>query len=46
MRAAVLLRVIFAGFSAPAMADDEIAAAQSVRRSQIEAISRDDATTA
>ncbi|MDB5604604.1 MAG: hypothetical protein JWP25_1504 [Bradyrhizobium sp.] len=46
MRALVLLIAILVGLAAPAHAADDVAAAQSVIRSQEEALSRDDAATA
>jgi hypothetical protein len=46
MRAFVLLIAFLAGFGGPARAADDVAAAQSVIRSQEQAIARDDATTA
>jgi parvulin-like peptidyl-prolyl isomerase len=46
MRALILLVALFASFSAPASAGEEVAAAQAVIRSQIEAISHDDAVAA
>jgi hypothetical protein len=46
MRALVLLAALLIGLSLPAYAADDIAAAQSVIRSQTEAFSRDDAAAA
>jgi hypothetical protein len=46
MRAVLLLIVFLIGLSAPASAADDIAAAQSVIRSQVEAFSHDDAAAA
>ena len=46
LRAIVVLLAAGLGFSAPALAADEIVAAQSVIRSQEQAFSRDDAATA
>jgi hypothetical protein len=46
MRALILLVAFFAWFSVPASAGEEVAAAQAVIRSQMEAISHDDAVAA
>jgi hypothetical protein len=46
MRAFVLLAAVLIGLAAPARAADEVAAAQGVIRSQLEAFSRDDAAAA
>jgi hypothetical protein len=46
MRALVLLAVVLIGLSAPARAADDVAAAQSVIRSQEQAFSRDDPAAA
>jgi hypothetical protein len=46
MRALVLLIALLTTFVAPARAADDVATAQSVIRSQVEALGRDDATTA
>ena len=46
MRALSLLAIVFLGFAAPARAADDVAAAQGVIRSQVEAFSRDDAAAA
>ena len=46
MRAIALLAVVLLGLAAPACAGDDVAAAQSVIRSQAEAFSRDDAAAA
>ena len=46
MRALVLLIALLLGFAAPARAADDVAAAQGIIRSQVEAIERDDAATA
>jgi hypothetical protein len=46
MRAFVLLVACWINLGAPARADDDIAAAQSVIRSQVEALVRDDAAAA
>ena len=46
MRAIALLAVVLLGLAAPACAGDDVAAAQSVIRSQAEAFGRDDAATA
>src|SRR3990170_7706156 len=46
MRVMVLLLAFLIGLAAPARAADDVAAAQSVIRSQVEAFSRDDAATA
>ncbi|MDP3078349.1 DUF4864 domain-containing protein [Bradyrhizobium sp.] len=46
MRAFFLLVVLLIGFSAPARAADDVAAAQNVIRSQVEAFGRDDAAAA
>jgi Domain of unknown function (DUF4864) len=46
MRAFILLIAFLIGFGAPARAADDVAAAQSVIRSQEQAITRDDAATA
>jgi hypothetical protein len=46
MRALVLLAAFLLGLAAPAGAADDIAAAQGVIRSQVEAFSRDDAAAA
>jgi len=46
MRALVLLVAFMISLAAPACAADDVAAAQTVIRSQVEAFSRDDAATA
>jgi hypothetical protein len=46
MRALLLLAAVLIGLSAPARADDDVAAAQGVIRSQVEALGRDDAAAA
>jgi hypothetical protein len=46
MRALVLLLVFLIALAAPACAADDVAAAQGVIRSQVEAFGRDDATAA
>ena len=46
MRALVLLAVLLLGSAAPARAADDVATAQGIIRSQVEAIVRDDAATA
>ena len=46
MRVMVLLLALLIGLAAPARAADDVAAAQGVIRSQLEAFSRDDAATA
>ena len=46
MRALVLLIAILLGFAAPVRAADDVAAAQNIIRSQVEAIVHDDAATA
>ena len=46
MRAVLLLIVFLIGLSAPAGAGDDVAAAQNVIRSQVEAFSHDDAAAA
>jgi hypothetical protein len=46
MRALLLLLAVLIGISAPARAADDVAAAQSVIRSQVEALGRDDAAAA
>jgi hypothetical protein len=46
MRAFLLLVALLIGVSAPARAADDVAAAQKVIRSQVEAFGRDDAATA
>jgi hypothetical protein len=46
MRAIALIAVILLGLAAPVRAGDDVAAAQSVIRSQAEAFGRDDAATA
>jgi hypothetical protein len=46
MRALVLLAILLLGLAAPARAADDVAAAQNIIRSQVEAIERDDAATA
>jgi hypothetical protein len=46
MRAFVLLAALLIGLASPACAADDVAAAQSVIRSQAEAFSRDDAAAA
>jgi Domain of unknown function (DUF4864) len=46
MRALILLVAFLIGLSAPARAADDIAAAQAVISSQVEALGRDDAATA
>ena len=46
MRALLLLVAVLIGISAPARAADDVAAAQGVIRSQVEALGRDDAATA
>jgi len=43
MRTLVLLAMLLIGFAAPARAADDVAAAQTVIRSQVEAFGRDDA---
>ena len=46
MRAFILLVALLIGLAAPAWAGDDIAAAQSVIRAQVDAFDRDDAATA
>jgi Domain of unknown function (DUF4864) len=46
MRALVLLAILLLGLTAPVRAADDVAAAQGIIRSQVEAIERDDAATA
>jgi hypothetical protein len=46
MRALVLIVAFLIGFNAPTRAADDVAAAQSVIRSQVEALGRDDAAAA
>jgi hypothetical protein len=46
MRATVLLAALLIGLASPACAADDVAAAQQVIRSQVEAFGRDDAATA
>lgn len=46
MRTFLLLIALLIGFGAPARAADDVAAAQQVIRSQVEALSRDDAAAA
>ena len=46
MRALVLLAALLTGLASPAAAADDVATAQSVIRSQAEALGRDDAATA
>jgi Domain of unknown function (DUF4864) len=46
MRALSLLALVFLALAAPARAADDVAAAQGVIRSQVEAFSRDDAAAA
>jgi len=46
MRAIVVLAALLLGLAAPARAADDVAAAQSVIRSQVEALGRDDAAAA
>ena len=46
MRALLLLVALLLGLAAPARAGDDVAAAQSVIRSQVEALGRDDAAAA
>jgi hypothetical protein len=46
MRAFLLLVAFLIGLAAPGRAADDIAAAQNIIRSQVEALGRDDATTA
>ncbi len=46
MRAAVLLVTLLIGFAVPVRAADDVAIAQSVIRSQVEALGRDDAAAA
>ena len=46
MRAFLLLVAFLIGLAAPARAADDIAAAQNIIRSQVEALGRDDAATA
>jgi hypothetical protein len=46
MRALILLTALFVGLAVPVRAGDDVAAAQSVIRSQEEALARDDAATA
>jgi len=46
MRALLLLAVVLISLAAPARAADDVAAAQGVIRSQVEAFSRDDAAAA
>jgi hypothetical protein len=46
MRALLLLAAVLIGINVPARAADDVAAAQSVIRSQVDALDRDDAATA
>jgi hypothetical protein len=46
MRAFLLLAALLIGIASPARADDDVAAAQNVIRSQVEALGRDDAAAA
>jgi hypothetical protein len=46
MRALILLVAFLIGLSAPARAADDVATAQAIIRSQVEALGRDDAATA
>ena len=46
MRVLILLTALLLSFAAPAHAADDVAAAQGIIRSQVEAIERDDAATA
>ena len=46
MRAFILLVALLIGLAAPARAGDDVAAAQSIIRAQVDAFSRDDAETA
>ena len=46
MRALVLLAALLLGLAAPARAADDVATAQGIIRSQVEALGRDDAATA
>ena len=46
MRAVVLLVICLLGLALPARAADDVAAAQGIIRSQVEALGRDDAATA
>ena len=46
MRALVLLAALLIGLAAPARAADDVAAAQNVIRSQVDAFSHDDAAAA
>jgi Domain of unknown function (DUF4864) len=46
MRAFILLVALLTGLAAPARAGDDVAAAQSIIRAQVDAFSRDDAETA
>ncbi len=46
MRAVVLLAICLLGLALPVRAADDVAAAQTVIRSQVEALGRDDAATA
>jgi hypothetical protein len=46
MRALILLVALLIGLAAPARAGDDVAAAQSIIRAQVDAFSRDDAATA
>jgi hypothetical protein len=46
MRVLVLLAALLFGLASPVRAADDVAAAQGIIRSQVEAIGRDDATTA
>jgi hypothetical protein len=46
MRAFILLVALLTGLGAPARAGDDVAAAQSIIRAQVDAFSRDDAETA
>lgn len=46
MRVFLLLVALLIGVSAPARADDDVAAAQKIIRAQVEAFGRDDAATA
>ena len=46
MRALILLVALLIGLAAPARAGDDVAAAQSIIRAQVDAFGRDDAATA
>ena len=46
MRVLVLLTALLLGFAAPVRAGDDVATAQNIIRSQMEALGRDDAVTA